>query len=156
MMNDKILRIMVVLIAGWLLGYIHHHFAVGPELTDLKEQVRLLETSVAKARSDSENPTKVSVKTTAYSNDRHSINVKRWHDSRTATNKPVKRGLVAADWRVFPPGTRLYIPGYGEATVEDKGGAIKGMHLDLFVDSRQEALEWGVKELDVYVIERGI
>ena len=65
---------------------------------------------------------KVYVKTTAYSNDDLSINKPIWRDKRTATNKPVKRGMVAADWRVFPPGTVLYIPGYGEAVVRPSGG----------------------------------
>ena len=117
-------------------------------------KVERLETALIEARADI--PKKVRVKATAYSTDPISINVPRWRDQRTATNKLVRKGMVAADWRVFPPGTKLYIPGYGEAVVEDRGGAVKGMHLDLFLDSRKEALKWGVKELDVYVISRAL
>ncbi|NIX01789.1 MAG: hypothetical protein GWN13_26850, partial [Phycisphaerae bacterium] len=83
------------------------------------------------------------------------IDVSKWRDGLTATNKLARRGRIAADWGVFPPGTRFYIPGYGEAVVEDRGGKIKGYHLDLFVDSREEALRWGVKDIDVYVLELG-
>jgi hypothetical protein len=32
---------------------------------------------------------------------------------------------------------------------------VKGYHLDLFVDSREEALKWGVKEMDVFILEKG-
>ena len=98
---------------------------------------------------------KIMVKTTAYSNDPFSINVPRWRDGRTATNTLARRGIVAADWDVFPPGTRIYIPGYGEAVVEDKGGAVNGFHLDLFLNTRREALLWGVKQIEVYVLEFG-
>ncbi|MEJ2201059.1 MAG: 3D domain-containing protein, partial [Desulfuromonadaceae bacterium] len=53
-------------------------------------------------------------------------------------------GTIAADWNYYKPGTRIYIPGYGWGRVEDKGSAIKGAdRLDLFMDSHQQALEWG-------------
>ena len=57
----------------------------------------------------------------------------------------------------FNPGQfiMLSIPGYGEAVVEDKGGKVKGKHLDLFVNSRDEALRWGVRHQEVYVLELG-
>ena len=154
-MSERLTKLLIVLVAGWLLGYMHHFFATRPEVRELKSNVDRLESELVKARSTSMVPKKVSVKTTAYSNDAGSINVRRWRDKRTATNKLAKRGYVAADWRVFPPGTRLFIPGYGEAVVEDRGGLVKGLHLDLFVDSRKEALDWGVRELDILVFEKG-
>ena len=95
------------------------------------------------------------LKLTAYSTDDISINVPKWRDNKTATNKSVKRGMVAADWTIFPPGTKLYIPGYGMAVVEDRGGAVKGKHIDLFMETRKEALKWGVKHKEVIVIEMG-
>jgi len=52
--------------------------------------------------------------------------------------------IVAADW---PFGTRLRIPGYGVATVEDRGGAIKGQRLDVLFQTHEEALAWGVRWL---------
>ncbi len=71
----------------------------------------------------------------------------------------VKRDLystIAADLRVFPIGTILFIPGYGYGVVADKGGAIKGNELDLYYETVQDVYKlWGKKKLDVYVIERG-
>ncbi|AOQ24566.1 hypothetical protein MTAT_19090 [Moorella thermoacetica] len=64
-------------------------------------------------------------------------------DGRTATGIKVRRGVVAVDPKVIPLGTKLYIEGYGEAIAADTGGAIKGNKIDLFMDSKQEALRWG-------------
>ena len=152
-MKDKYIKIVLILVVGWMLGYVHHSLAVHPEITKLNEDRSLLSSELQMAKAQIATVKTVTVKTTAYSNDPVSINVAAWRDNRTATNTYARRGVVAADWRVFPPGTRLFIPGYGEAVVEDRGGAVKGYHLDLFVDSVQEALQWGVKELPVYVIE---
>lgn len=62
---------------------------------------------------------------------------------------------IAADFTVLPPLTRVYIEGVGERVVEDKGGAIKGKKLDLYIADLDEALEWGVQERQVWVIEWG-
>lgn len=62
-------------------------------------------------------------------------------------------GTVAADTRYYPFGTRMYIPGYGEGRVEDRGGAIKGpRHIDIYYDSRSEALQWGRQYLNVKIL----
>jgi 3D (Asp-Asp-Asp) domain-containing protein len=154
-MRDRLTGIFLLLAVGWFLGYLHHYYAVRPGMQELQESVLELERRVVELRSSVPLPKKVQVKTTAYSNDDGSIDVEQWRDGRTATNKVARRGHIAADWRLFPPGTRLYVPGYGEAVVEDRGGQVKGYHLDLFVDSREEALRWGIRNLDVYVIEKG-
>lgn len=70
-------------------------------------------------------------------------------DGVTASGAKAVGQIVAADTRFFPFGTRMHIPGYGTATVEDRGGAIKGERLDVLFATHQEALEWGVKYLDV-------
>jgi 3D (Asp-Asp-Asp) domain-containing protein len=62
--------------------------------------------------------------------------------------------FVAADTRVLPFGTRVTIPGYGDAQpveVIDRGGAIKGNKLDVFFASHEEALQWGRQKLPVMV-----
>lgn len=61
----------------------------------------------------------------------------------TATGTRARRGTIAADPAVFPPGTRIVVPGYGHGVVEDRGGDIRGYHLDLFFDSHAEARAWG-------------
>jgi len=63
---------------------------------------------------------------------------------------------IAADLRVFPLGTILYIPGYGYGVVADKGGAIRGNKIDLYFETKQDVFkQWGKKSVDVYVVKRG-
>ncbi|MEK0316394.1 3D domain-containing protein [Cohnella sp. 56] len=63
---------------------------------------------------------------------------------------------IAADTRVFPLGTLLYIPGYGYGCVADTGSRIKGRRIDLYFPStRQVYKEWGKKQVAVKVIRRG-
>ncbi len=61
----------------------------------------------------------------------------------TASGTQARRGTIAADAVRYPFGTTLYIDGYGYGRVEDRGGGIKGDHVDLFFRSHDEALEWG-------------
>lgn len=71
----------------------------------------------------------------------------------------VKRDLystIAADLDVFPLGTILYIPDYGYGVVADIGGAIRGNKIDLYFETIEDVYgEWGKKELDVFVVEKG-
>ncbi|WNC13911.1 3D domain-containing protein [Brevibacillus brevis] len=63
---------------------------------------------------------------------------------------------IAADLRIFPIGTVLYIPGYGYGVVADKGGAIRGHKIDLYFETKQDVFkQWGKKAVDVYVVRRG-
>lgn len=61
----------------------------------------------------------------------------------TASGVKARRGTIAADTKVFPFGTIIYIPGYGYGRVEDRGGAIQGNHIDLFFPRHSEAIRWG-------------
>ncbi|GGA31647.1 hypothetical protein GCM10007416_00190 [Kroppenstedtia guangzhouensis] len=71
----------------------------------------------------------------------------------TATGAMPRRGTVAVDPRVIPLGTQLYIPGYGRAVAQDTGGAVKGNIIDLFFETRQEAVQWGRRNVTVYILE---
>jgi 3D (Asp-Asp-Asp) domain-containing protein len=63
---------------------------------------------------------------------------------------------IAADTKVFPLGTLLYIPGYGYGLVADTGSAIKGNKIDLFFLNKKEVYaNWGKKKVNVYVLKRG-
>lgn len=68
----------------------------------------------------------------------------------TKSGKKVKRGMCAADWAVYPRGSRFYVPGYGLCVVEDTGRLVRGKHLDLFFDDIRDAKKWGVKYLTVW------
>lgn len=69
----------------------------------------------------------------------------------TATGKYAERGMIAVDPRVIPLGARVYVEGYGYATAEDTGSAIKGHKIDLVMDSKSEAYAWGRKSVKVYI-----
>ena len=65
----------------------------------------------------------------------------------------VRKGVVAVDPAVIPLGTKLWVEGYGEAIAEDTGSAIKGNRIDLAFNNRQEALNYGIQRVNVYVME---
>jgi len=69
----------------------------------------------------------------------------------TATGESVRTGIIAVDPRVIPLGRKVYVEGYGPARALDTGGAIKGNRIDLYMNSREEALSWGVRNVTVYV-----
>lgn len=61
--------------------------------------------------------------------------------------------VVAVDPSVIPLGTRVHVEGYGEAIAGDVGGAIKGNKIDIHVPTREEAQSWGVREVNVTILE---
>lgn len=72
----------------------------------------------------------------------------------TKSGEPVTPGVtVAADPDVLPLGTRVCIEGIGERVVQDTGGAIRGRKIDLAVESHEEALEFGRRAAEVYILE---
>ena len=75
---------------------------------------------------------------------------KRKQVGQTASGTAARPGTIAA-----PPeyayGTILHIPGYGYGRVEDRGGAIKGNHIDLFFNSHRQAQQWGNRKLKVKI-----
>lgn len=70
----------------------------------------------------------------------------------TASGRTAQRGVVAVDTSVIPMGTKLYIEGYGYAVAGDTGGAIKGNKVDLYMDTVKECLNFGRRNVDVYVL----
>lgn len=73
--------------------------------------------------------------------------------NRTATGTIVRRGVIAVDPSVIPLGTRIFIPGYGEAVAEDIGSGIHGNRIDVAFDSHAEALMFGRQELEIFIME---
>ena len=73
--------------------------------------------------------------------------------NRTATGTLVRHGVIAVDPSVIPLGTRVFIPGYGEAVAEDIGHAISGNRIDIAFDTHAEALMFGRQELEIFIME---
>ncbi len=77
---------------------------------------------------------------------------------RTASGKPVARGLIAADPRVLPLGTRVRIDAgefSGEYLVADTGGAVKGRRVDIWTPTTREAMRFGRRAIKLTVLEMG-
>jgi uncharacterized protein YabE (DUF348 family) len=70
----------------------------------------------------------------------------------TSTGRYARPGVIAVDPSVIPFGTKLYIPGVGVVQAEDTGGAIRGHHIDICLDSNQRANSWGARTMTVYVL----
>ncbi len=71
----------------------------------------------------------------------------------TATGMVAQHGVIAVDPRVIPLGTRVYIPGYGEAIAADTGGAIRGNRIDLCMNTYREAINFGRRNVEVYILD---
>jgi uncharacterized protein YabE (DUF348 family) len=70
----------------------------------------------------------------------------------TASGTKATAGRTVAASSQFAFGPKLLINGQ-EYVVEDRGGAIKGNKIDIYMDSHAEALAWGVRYLTVQVVE---
>lgn len=92
---------------------------------------------------------------------------------KTATGRDANLPGIAADFKLLPPGTKIFIPGRGTFVVDDTGGQMridareKGIyHLDLRIPppyhlhdhltaqkiAYQEAYDIGKKWINVYII----
>ena len=62
---------------------------------------------------------------------------------------------IAVDPKIIALGTQVYIPGLGKIyTAEDTGGVIKGNRIDIFMSNHEEAINFGVQELTIYILEK--
>ncbi len=71
----------------------------------------------------------------------------------TATGAKAQGGVVAVDPSVIPLGSVLYIEGYGLAIAADTGGSISGHKIDVFYENLSDALVFGRRKVNVYVLE---
>ena len=61
---------------------------------------------------------------------------------------------IAVDPKVIPLGTKVYIPQFGKVFVaEDTGSAIKGNKIDIFMNSYAKAMEWGIRYIDIIILD---
>jgi len=116
-----------------------------------KQVLKVKKTTTAKKASSTTKTVRktINVKATAYT-----ANCKGC-SGITATGLNLKKNptvkAIAVDPKVIPLGTKVHVEGYGHAVAADKGGAIKGNKIDVFIPSKQKALNWGVKTVKVTV-----
>ena len=80
-----------------------------------------------------------------------------WNTTYTGTEARV--GAIAVDPNFIPLGTKMYIVSadgeyvYGYCVAEDTGGAIKGKIVDLYFNTYQECIQFGRRDVKIYVLE---
>ena len=74
-----------------------------------------------------------------------------WSTGITASGAMATANHTIAAPSTFSFGTKVVINGV-TYTVEDRGGAIQGNRIDIYMDSHSEALAWGVRYLYVEVL----
>jgi 3D (Asp-Asp-Asp) domain-containing protein len=71
----------------------------------------------------------------------------------TASGRRVQAGVTAACPRELEFGTWLEIEGVGKRRCDDRGGAISGKKLDIYMPERADALEFGRRRLKVRILK---
>ncbi|WP_099351414.1 3D domain-containing protein [Fredinandcohnia onubensis] len=61
--------------------------------------------------------------------------------------------VISVDPSVIPLGSKVHVEGYGEAIAGDTGGAIKGNKIDIFIPSKQDAINYGVQQVKVTILD---
>ena len=77
---------------------------------------------------------------------------------RTASGRPVSKGLIAADPRVLPLGSRVKLEAgnySGEYLVADTGGAVRGRRIDIWTPTSREAMQFGKRVIKLTVLSWG-
>jgi len=77
-------------------------------------------------------------------------------EGKTATGTRSRKGIVAADPKVLPLGTRIRVHGAGaysgDYVVADTGRGIKGREIDLYIENDRAAKHFGRKSVKVEVL----
>jgi len=77
---------------------------------------------------------------------------------RTASGIYVRKGIIAADPKVLPLGTKVHIDtGHpsttGQYIVADTGGMIKKNRIDLWIPSTKDAMKFGKRTVKLTILE---
>lgn len=73
-------------------------------------------------------------------------------DGITASGAKVQENQTLACPPEYPFGAKISIEGYGIYTCEDRGGAIKNNHFDIYMETKTQALSFGRKNLIAEVV----
>jgi 3D (Asp-Asp-Asp) domain-containing protein len=77
---------------------------------------------------------------------------------RTASGRPVAKGLIAADPRHLPLGSRVRLDAgnySGEYLVADTGSLVRGKRIDIWTPSSREAMRFGRRTVKLTVLSYG-
>jgi 3D (Asp-Asp-Asp) domain-containing protein len=77
---------------------------------------------------------------------------------RTAAGVKPHRGIIAADPRVLPPGSKVQVKNAGKLSgtykVGDTGGGVHGRKIDIYTPSKRSARRFGARQVQVEVLKQ--
>lgn len=73
-------------------------------------------------------------------------------DGITSSGVKVEEKRTLACPPSYPFGAQIKIDGFGVYTCEDRGGAIKGNHFDIYMETKAEAFAFGRRNLEAQVV----
>ncbi len=73
-------------------------------------------------------------------------------DGVTASGLKVKENETLACPAQFPFGTKIQIEGMGTYVCEDRGGAIKANHIDIYMETKSQAFSFGRRNLSAEIV----
>ncbi len=75
-----------------------------------------------------------------------------WNTGITASGLKVEENRTIACPPEYPFGAKIKIEGYGTFVCEDRGGAIKGNHFDIYMQTKTQAFAFGRRNLTAEVV----
>jgi 3D (Asp-Asp-Asp) domain-containing protein len=77
------------------------------------------------------------------------------NDPITYNGNPTIEGrTIAVDPNVIPYGTRVYIPKFNRVFIaDDCGSAIKGNRIDIYMDDYDKCMDWGYRDIEIYILK---
>ena len=159
--SKKVLAIILVAITVFCSGFIKPTKTFAQESSSNNNNIRIEMTNqnidnkgVDKMRSEfvtingkTYQARKVNMKCTAYTSAANEGGAYAYNGQK------LRDGMVAADLKLYPIGTKIFIPKLNKVfTVTDTGSAIRNQRLDIWMNSKQKALNWGVQNLEVYIL----
>ena len=91
-----------------------------------------------------------------YQGQRLTVNATAYYnDPITYTGTVPKVGrTIAVDPAVIPLGSRVYIPQFNKVFIaEDTGSAIKGNKIDIYMNTYNECMNWGIRQIDIIILD---
>lgn len=61
--------------------------------------------------------------------------------------------VISVDPSIIPLGKHVWVEGYGEAIAGDTGGSIKGNKIDIYMPSKEDAINWGKKTVKIKILD---
>lgn len=120
------------------------------DMIKVNQVLKVKKTSTSsKSSKTAKKPKEITVNASAYTLFKGSTGI-------TATGINLKKNpnkkVISVDPKVIKLGTKVYVPGYGNAIAGDTGGAIKGKKIDVFMPSQKAAVKWGRKTVKIKII----